>query len=212
MRSAKVLVTVSNFKGGSAKTTTAFHVAAYLQTLGPTILGDGDIVRASVKWASRGSGLPFNVVSIGQLDKEKRDAERNGTRYEHTVIDTEANPSDQDFKDIAQGCDLLIIPTEPDSTARDGLIYTLAKLKDIGHHHHKILITKSPPPPQSSAQKLRDELDADNIPVFKTDIPFLAAFKKASAQGTTVAQVKNDRNAWKGAIAYRRIGMEIIDG
>ena len=40
-RSAKVLITIANFKGGSAKTTSAIHVAAYMQTLGPTILGDG---------------------------------------------------------------------------------------------------------------------------------------------------------------------------
>ena len=66
--------------------------------------------------------------------------------------------------------------------------------------------------PQTFSQKLRDELTADKIPLFKTDIPQLSAFKKASAQGTTVAQVKNDRNAWKGAMAYRRVGMEIVDG
>jgi len=74
-----------------------------------------------------------------------------------------------------------------------------------------VLITKAPPQPQVAAQMRRDELLADGILPFKTDIPSLAAFKKASAQGTTVAQVKGDRNAWKGAMAYRRIGMEIAD-
>lgn len=202
-----MLITIGNFKGGSAKTTTAFHIAAYMQTLGPTLLGDGDIVRASVKWAARGPGVPFKVVPVAQLAKEMRDS-----KYEHVALDTEANPSDEDFKDIAQGCDLLIIPTEADSTARDGLIYTLAKLETISHRHHKILLTKAPPAPQTFAQKLRDELATDNIPLFRTNIPMLSAFKKASAQGTTAAQVKNDRNAWKGAMAYRRVGMEIVDG
>ncbi len=198
------IISIASYKGGAAKTTTAIHIAAYMQTLGQTILGDGDIVRASAKWAARGPGVPFTVVPIAQLAKEMRSA-----KFDHVVIDTEANPSDQDFKDIARGCDLLIIPTEADSTARDGLVYTLAKLKDIGHRNHKVLITKAPPQPQTAAQKLREELLADNIPLFKTDIPQLAAFKKASAQGTTVAHVKSDRNAWKGAIAYRRVGMEI---
>jgi chromosome partitioning protein len=201
-----VLITIANFKGGSAKTTSAMHIAAYMQTLGPTILGDGDIVRASVKWAARGPGVPCKVLPIAQLAKEMR-----SFKYDHVVIDTEANPSDEDFKDIARGCDLLIIPTEPDSTARDGLIYTLAKLRDINHNNHRVLITKAPPQPQTAAQALRDELVSDNIPLFKTDIPQLAAFKKASAQGTTVAHVKADRNAWKGAMAYRRVGMEIAD-
>jgi chromosome partitioning protein len=199
------IISIASYKGGAAKTTTAIHIAAYMQTIGPTILGDGDIVRASVKWASRGLGVPFKVVPVAQLAMETRSA-----TFEHIVIDAEANPSDQDFKDIAKGCNLLIIPTEADSTARDGLVYTLAKLRDIGHKNHKVLITKAPPSPQTAALKLREELQVDNIPLFKTDIPLLAAFKKASAQGTTVAPVKADRNAWKGAMAYRRVGMEIV--
>jgi chromosome partitioning protein len=94
----------------------AIHIAAFMQTLGPTILADGDIVRASSKWANRtdGAGLPFKVVPVGQLAKRVR-------QCEHVVIDTEANPADEDFKDAAQGCDLLIIPVEPEPTATDGL-------------------------------------------------------------------------------------------
>jgi chromosome partitioning protein len=70
--------------------------------------------------------------------------------FEHVVIDTEANP-DQDFKDAAEGCDLLVIPAEPETTAKDGLIYTLAKLESISHKHHKVLLTKVPPPPRRKA-------------------------------------------------------------
>ena len=77
-----MIVTIANFKGGSGKTTTAIHIAAFMQTLGPTILADGDIVCASSKWAARGDakGLPFKVVPIGQLAREALDR-----RYEHTV-------------------------------------------------------------------------------------------------------------------------------
>jgi hypothetical protein len=51
----------TSFKGGVRKTTTAVRLAAYFQTFAPTLLVDGDIVRASTKWASRGS-LPFKVA------------------------------------------------------------------------------------------------------------------------------------------------------
>jgi len=60
--------------------------------------------------------------------------------YEHMVIDTEASPSEDRFKEAAEGCDLLVIPAEPETTARDGLIYALAKLRDIGHKHHRVLL------------------------------------------------------------------------
>jgi chromosome partitioning protein len=94
-------ITIANIKGGSGKTTTVIHIAAFMQTLGPTILADRDIVRATSKWAARsdGIGLPFKIVPVGQLAKHVR-------QYEHVVFDTEANPSDDDFKDAVQGCDL----------------------------------------------------------------------------------------------------------
>jgi len=97
------IICIASYKGGIGKTTTAIHVAAYLQTLAPTILADGDIVRASSKWAARGGGkgLLFTVVPIGQLAMHSR-------QFEHIVIDTEANPSDEDFKDAAKGCNMLI--------------------------------------------------------------------------------------------------------
>jgi hypothetical protein len=55
-----MIVTIANFKG-SGKRTTAIHLAAFMQTLGSTILANGDIVRASSKWAARGDdkGMSF---------------------------------------------------------------------------------------------------------------------------------------------------------
>ena len=37
-----MIITVTSYKGGVGKTTTAIHLAAYLQTLAPTLLVDGD--------------------------------------------------------------------------------------------------------------------------------------------------------------------------
>lgn len=199
-----MIVAIASFKGGVGKTTTAIHLAAYFQTLAPTLLVDGDIVRASTKWASRGS-LPFKVAPIGQIARHVKD-------YTHIIIDTEANPSDDDFKEAAEGCDLLIIPAEPETTAKDGLVYTLARLRAIGHKHHHVLLTKVPPLPQTEGQQLRGALLADNIPVFEAEVSFLVAFKKASAGGTTVDQLKADGNARRAWIAYRSVGEEITDG
>jgi chromosome partitioning protein len=51
-----MIICVANFKGGSGKTTSAIHIAAFMATLAATILADGDIVRANSKWAQRGGG------------------------------------------------------------------------------------------------------------------------------------------------------------
>jgi hypothetical protein len=117
-------------------------LAAYFQRLAPTLLIDGDIIRASTKWSHRGNGkgFPFKVVDESQTAKYAREYV-NG----HIIIDTEANPSNTDFRQVAEGCDLLVIPAVPETTATDGLTYTLAKLYEIGNDRYRVLLTKVPP-------------------------------------------------------------------
>jgi chromosome partitioning protein len=202
-----MIITIAQAKGGIGKTTSAIHLAAYLQTQGPTILADGDIVRASLKWSLRGPGLPFKVVPLAQLTKET-----NSARYDHVVFNTEANPSDDDFEDLARGCDFLIVPAEPGLTSTDGLTHTLEKLRKIGHTKYKILLTKAPPKPQTEGQQLYADLTSKGYPVFQTMIPFLVAYRKASDEGITAKDVKGDPNARRAWLAYERVGREIIDG
>ena len=202
-----MIITVASYKGGVGKTTTAIHLAAYLQTLAPTLLVDGDIIRAATKWSQRGSGtgLPFKVVSVGQMARHIRD-------YTHIVTDTEANPSNDDFKEAAEGCDWLVIPAEPETMATDGLTFTLSKLREYGNDHYKVLITKVPPKPQTEGAQLRASLVEHEIPVFKTEIPLLVAYRKASAEGVIVSALRDDRNASRAWEAYAAAGKELING
>ena len=49
-----MIVTVASFKGGVGKTTTAIHLAAFLQGYAETLLIDADPNRSAQSWASRG--------------------------------------------------------------------------------------------------------------------------------------------------------------
>ena len=202
-----MIITVTSYKGGVGKTTTAIHLAAYLQRLAPTLLVDGDAIRSATKWSQRGDekGLPFKVVTHAQMVGHIRD-------YQHIIIDTEGNPTDDDFKDLASNCDLLVIPAVPESVATDGLTHTLAKLHQLRNARHRVLLTMVPPKPRTDGQQLRDMLTAQGIPVFVTEIPRLAAFEKAAAEGVPVYGVKDDRNAVRAWEAYEAAGKEIING
>jgi len=202
-----MIFTVTSYKGGVGKTTTAIHLAAYLQRLAPTLLVDGDAIRSATKWSQRsgGKGLPFKVVTHAQMVVHIRD-------YQHIIIDTEGNPTDDDFKDLASNCDLLVIPAVPESVATDGLTHTLAKLRGLGNQRHKVLLTMVPPKPRTEGQQLREMLISEGIPVFKTEIPRLAAFEKAAAEGVPVYAVKDDRNAARAWDAYDSVGKEIAHG
>ena len=179
------IITVTGYKGGIGKSTTAIHLATYFSERGKTVLVDGDPNHTAISWAERGGGLPFSVV-------DQRQAMRVVSGTDFIVIDTPARPDSDDLKELAKGCELLILPTSPDIVSLEPMLQTA---KVLGNANYRALITVVPPKPSREGELMRADLCEGGVPVFNTLIRRTVGFAKAALQGKPIRDLDDARAA-----------------
>lgn len=195
------ILTVTGYKGGVGKSTTAVHLATYFSEKGKTVLVDGDPNRTALGWASRGE-LPFTVA-------DERQAMKMVAGADYVVIDTPARPNSDDLKELAKGCELLVLPTAPDVLSLQPMLETA---RDLGDANYRALLTIVPPHPSREGQQMREDLREAGVPVFQTMIRRTAGFPKAALAGVPIRDIDDvrARSAWKDYIALGAEIMEIL--
>lgn len=197
------MLTVLSTKGGVGKTVTAVHLAAYMQRRGPTLLIDGDATRSSTLWAQPGR-LPFKVIPERAVSRELTQAQ-----YNFIVVDTEANPTESDIKELSESCNLMIIPLVPDALGLQGTIQTVEKLRRAGSTTpYKILLTIVPPKPNRDGEDAAAYIDQQKLPRFRTLIRRSVAFPRSIVEGVTVDQVDRSNLGW---LDYEKVGDEVLE-
>jgi chromosome partitioning protein len=196
-----MVIAVASQKGGVGKSTTAIHVAAYLQEKAPTVLVDSDPNRSVCGWAQNGS-LPFPVIPLYQ-------AARRAREFEHVIVDTNAGMRQEEFREIVEGCDLLILPTTPDALSYQALMMTVSLVQGVKDAQYKALLTIIPPRPSRDGDEMRRELEERSIPIFNTGIRRFVAYQKAALAGVPVYKADDPRaqEAWED---YLALGKEIL--
>ena len=93
------IISLSSFKGGVAKTTSAICLASLFCEDGATLVIDADPNRSATTWALTG-GLPFQVCGEKEAAKLMR-----SRSFEFIIFDTPARPNDVEVEELARGCD-----------------------------------------------------------------------------------------------------------
>ena len=198
------LITVTGYKGGCGKSTTAIHLATYFSARGKTLLIDSDPNRTSIEWAKRGNNLPFTV-------EDERKAIKLIPGSDYVIVDTPARPVSDDLKELADGCDLLILPTIPDVVSLQPMLATAQDLPSSSNY--RVLICIVPPYPSKEGEQMRDDLVAGGIPVFNSMIRRTSGFGKAAIAGIPIRDLKDKtRVAWEDYKAVGKEVEEIING
>jgi chromosome partitioning protein len=142
------------------------------------------------------------VITEKQLAKRAKE-------FDSIVIDTEAHPGASDLRELAESCDLLVLPSTPDALSLDALMLTIESLEAIKAHNYKVLLSIVPPRPSHDADDARAMLKTRGLPVFKGEVRRLIAFQKAALAGVPVYEVKNEPRSLDAWADYEAIGREI---
>lgn len=174
-------------KGGVAKTTSAIHFAYWAATTKDlsTLLVDDDGNRTALKWASRSMEnatfeSPFAIAPYTKLARASQGKEM-------VVLDTQASISKEALQDLAEDCNLVIVPTKSDIDSLNGAVDTAMAIQEKGGDY-RILITDCPPAPSKIAVEAQEALTSDGLMVIKQRIRRGAGIHHASLTGTTAAQ------------------------
>ena len=199
------IIAGSNAKGGVSKTTTSICLATLLGDDGDVLLIDADQNQSAVLWA-RADKLPFDVVT----EKASRKSMMSG-KYSHIIIDSQSAPESGEAKALANGSDLLIVPTTPDGPALAATGRMFAELGEV--ENALALITVVPPSPQKDGAEAAESLTAAKIRHFDRQIRAGKAYKRAFENGLTLPQMGSKDRAgqlWRDWVALKTELMEAI--
>ena len=183
-----MIIVIASAKGGSGKTTTAMHLAAWLSTRRGSAkqsiaLHDADPNQNSAIWYQQGSEKYTQRFALIPQNETF-----NATDYDHLVIDS-AGGRDEDLGALMDHSDLLIIPSRPAMLDLTGTIATVDGV-NISDSKVIVLLNLCNPRRHAAVVEAYDALNSADIPAGESYVCQRAIVEDCPAVGATVNQLK----------------------
>lgn len=184
-------VTLTAFKGGVGKTTSAICLSCLLaRGERKVLLIDYDPNRSATVWGSRGH-LPFQIATENTATRLMAKEQ-----FDFVVIDTPARPTASEIKELVDGCDLLLAITTPSSLSINALNIMIRSFPPETKYH--VLLTVVPPASEPDGEVAFYALKEQGLPVLEQGIGRLKVYEHAAVEGKPIYQIKRGgKKAWQ---------------
>jgi len=187
-------VAIISQKGGAGKTTLAVHLAAAATEAGlVALVVDTDPQATASQWAAwRGDRAPEVIDSPPpRLAAKLAAASAQGCQF--AVVDTPPH-ADSAARAAAEAADLVLIPCRP-SAFDLAAIQTSAKLVQLLRRPAHVVFTAGAPNAPRIYAEAGELVEGYGTPPCPLTLPDRAAYRRASAEGLTVAEIEPDGRA-----------------
>ena len=202
-------IPVANQKGGVGKTTVALGLAAAIEdSSGSVIVFDADPQQSATEIAAAGS-LPFEVRPA--LSAAELASIREVRGVDTVIIDLPGNLTDTPvLGEVLAASDFAVIPVVPERAAILPTQRTAQIVADQNLPYKILCNLVDPLRGPAPVEQLRELLDAQGLPYFRSFIRRYVAHPQSQLDGLPVTAYRGDRS-WRAAVDdVRRVQVELL--
>ncbi|ALP52851.1 cobyrinic acid a,c-diamide synthase [Candidatus Tenderia electrophaga] len=187
---SSAVISISNQKGGTGKTTLTMNLAAGLARRGRTLVVDADPQGSALQWAGLSSDeKPFPVSVIAVADNLGREVGRFAEDYQYVLIDCPPTLETEVTRAAMRIADTVLIPTLPspvDLWASLRLANAIEEVKLRNPRLAAYILVNQLEPRSALSQGMKQALEEFDIPALNSHLRRRAIYRNAALEGLSV--------------------------